>query len=370
MKKRLDQQGAVSLISVVIFIIIITIVIMAYLASALSQQRSAVNFDMSTRAYYSAESGIQDALRAFKADPGLNRQGCQPFIGGDTQGRLGDTSLDASGKAKDYGLSYTCQIIDRTPTDVTGTTAPFPNQETAMFRLSPVTIPDNGGDYELRIRWAKKPLSDGSVAGTLPTYTARSNESQDLPQITAWRDGSNSFYPMLRVSLISHPKANISRDTIRQNVAFLNPARDNSSLEFKKSGTNAGEGLVSNADCRQSASGGSYFCEKTIKLSEYDFTADALYLRVGSIYAATDFEVALMKGNASVKLADVQATVDVTGRAKDVYRRVRQAFPIAGGYFVDTTPDAAVISAEGICKLFSITDKPEEFNSKCNPLTD
>ncbi|MFO0970935.1 MAG: hypothetical protein U0520_01140 [Candidatus Saccharimonadales bacterium] len=363
MKKQLDQRGAVSLISVVIFIIIITIVILAYLASALSQQRSAVNYDMSTRAYYSAESGIQDALRAFKADPGLNRPDCKPFLGGDSQGRLGDTSLKPSGQPYDYGLSYTCQIIDRTPKNISGTTSPFPNQSTAMFRLNPVSLPSSG-NYVLRIRWSLKPTNTTPVSN-LPA--ARENSQQTLPQITDWKNANGEFNSMLRVSLINHPKTAISRDAIGQSVAFLNPAKQNSSLAFTKGSANSGDTLISNADC-QSTSG--YFCEKTINLNGYDFGSDILYLRVGSIYRSTDFEVTLSRGGIDVELADTQATIDVTGRAKDVYRRVRQAFPIAGGYFNDTTPDAAVISAEGICKLFSVTDKPEEFNSKCNPLTD
>ncbi len=343
---RLNQKGAVSLISVVIFIIIIMIVIMGYLASALSQQRTATNFDLSTRAYYSAESGIQDALRALADNPSLSKNTCTPY-GGAAAGKLGNTN------GYDYGLEYTCQIIDPEPGEVRGITEP--NQTTAMFRLNPKT----NNAQKLRIKWSLTNQSNGVV------YEAR--DRQDLPQITDWQ--ANKFNPMLRISLINHPLSSITRNQISQRVAFLNPADTDDPITFKRNADVAESDTLTNANCTNRTN--EYRCEKIITLDGYDFGADAVYLRIGSVYAATDFQVELLDSNNNpIDLTQTQVAVDVTGRAKDVYRRVRQAFPLSGGYFEDHDIDAAVVSAEGICKLFSITEKPEDFNAKCNPLTD
>lgn len=358
--KRVNQQGAVSIISVVIFITIITIIVSAYLVSALSQQRTAANFDMSTRAYYAAESGIQDALRELQKNPAsiIEKTDCKPFIGGSGTGDLGSV---------DIALSYTCQLIDTSPKAITGSVEP--QETTAMFRLVPKSAANNlaGNNFKLRLSWSMPPVPSEGGLDPVEPLVARSNDAKDLPSITQWKDANdNRYHAMIRLNVLSHPLGNsLNINDVTQNVSFLNPTNAEDELTFTKAGTLAQDKVLSNAQC---ANSGEYLCKKDINLNGYDFTSDAVYVRIGALYGKTDFQLELIDNTGrSVELVSAQATVDVTGKAKDVYRRVRQAFPLSGGYVLDDEPDAALISGEGICKYFSVTNNPADFKSKCDP---
>ena len=109
--KRLNQSGAVAMISVVIFSIIITILVSAYARTIISQQREAINYDLSTRAYYAAESGVQDVIRELKnpdSDVTKNGQqnckGASGYLGKNSSGKLGESD----------SLVITCQLVDLT----------------------------------------------------------------------------------------------------------------------------------------------------------------------------------------------------------------------------------------------------------------
>lgn len=348
--KKLDQRGAVSLISVVIFIIIITVVVMAYLTSALTAQRSSVNFDMGTRAYYSAESGIQDTLRAWSTNP-ISKQDCTPFIGGLT-GQLG---------SGDYGLDYTCQLIDTEPSSITGEVKP--QELTAMVKLNPKTP---GAVKKLRIKWSLSQIKtgDSSIPSTL---VPRDNGSQDFPTLGDWSD--QKFNAMIRLNLIKYAGGSAS-----ERVVFLNPATSsNDNLTLNASSEPTQEKTVSNASCAQSGSlvgnNNEFLCEKTLTLDNYNFAGDSIYARIGALYRSTNFSLELLDDKDDpVPLTNAQVTIDVTGRAKNVYRRIKQAFSLNGGYVEDNQPDAALISAEGICKQFSITNNPSDYKEFCDPL--
>lgn len=360
--KKLNQNGAVSIISVVIFILIITIVVTAYLGSALSQQRTSVNLDMGTRAYYAAESGVQDAARGLNADISLTQNTCKSstgsFIGGN----------GVVGASDQYGLSYTCQIIDPSPTEITGS---VDSSTTAMIRITPEGTPSTPNAILLKWSLKTKPSE--------PVLYPRNDNTQSLKKLSDWQDAAgNKWHPMLRVALLSHPlTGSFNRNQIGQNVVFLNPkagnfASPNSVTAFSK-GQNpydatVKENMINDATCVLSNAATDYSCEQLITLTDggYSFSQDQLYVRIGSLYGATNFSMQVLEDDQPFPLKNVQATIDVTGRAKDVYRRVKQAFPLSG-YVEDTNTDAAVVAGEGICKQFSVTNNPSEFDSKCNP---
>ncbi len=350
--KRINQSGAVSIVSVVIFITIITVVVFAYLLSSLSQQRNAVNFDMGTRAYYAAESGIQDAVRAMNPGSIVGKEDCKPFNGG-SSGKLGASAVD-------YGLDYTCQIIDPTPADITGVIEP--GGKTAMVKIEPASVGNNPG--KLVIKWSQK--TDSGEEPLIP----RDDGTQSLKKANQWSSNAGKWHSMLRLTVIDHPLTGpFSRANINQRVAFLNPVKDDVSLTFDKNLALSPENLISDAKCERSDNASSeYSCTKSITLTGYDFNAHTLYVRIGAIYRTTEFSLQIIdSANNPIQLNNAQVVVDVTGRAKNVYRRVKQAFPLTN-YVEDTETDSAVIAGEGICKNFSVTTVPTEFFEQCDPL--
>ncbi len=372
MNKKMNQSGAVALISVVVFATITTVVITAYLRSAVSQQKESVNYDLNNRAYYAAESGVQDAVRAIKNTPAsaVDKDTCTPLAGG---GLVGTSAS--------FNLSYTCQIVDVDPAELTGTVSP--NSQSVMIKLDPAVAPP-AGQYKIVVRWSPK-------SNTNVLYP-RGTDTPLFPPNNLWFQGGDTTKPvhaLLRVSVITHPNGSFNRTNINQRVAFLNPTDSTAAGSIPPSG-NGGwvlfdtgddiltqqEGLFNNAECYESddpaipATMGTYSCQRTIRLTNYNL-ANPTYIRIGSVYRSTDFSVTLTNSSdVVIPIKNSQITVDVTGKAgENTYRRIKQTVKL-DGYKIDSGPDAALIAGEGICKQVTLGTGVSTYQSGCNPLTD
>ncbi len=375
--KKLNQSGAVSLLSVVLFSIIITIVATVYVRTVVSQQKNAINYDLGNRAYYAAESGVQDAVRILKNDPSkrVNKSTCSP---------LNDLGvLGASGTA--YSLSYTCQLITVNPRALNGSLGEnWSNNATTRILPADSTQP---GPFTIRISWSKK-KQDGSTDPV--TSVARTGAVAEFPPKYRWFalsgsviDNNRPIHPLLRATLVNRPIASANSSQTQQRVTFLNPTvvahggsqvfTTSESLESQQAK------LFTNASCYNSDSipagfkGGDYSCYQDINLgSGYDFNAQAIYLRLSTFYSGTDFSVKLISGSGAseqeVSLKDSLITIDVTGKAGgNIFRRIQQDVSIGGEFAYDSTPDASIVAGEGICKNYSLGVNPLSFKSNCTP---
>lgn len=371
MNKKLDQKGAVSIISVVIFATIITVLITAYLRSAVSQQAEATNYDFSTRAFYTAESGIQDTLRIMKSDQSrqATKDTCSPFT---------ENSSGMIGPAE-FNLNYTCQLVSFNPTEISGSVVP--NKESAVIELQPSSLVVSPN---IEIRWSQQYNPDATVPGDI-LYP----QSYDVPifrPINKWYRGGDDQRPvhaLLRVAVIRHPRnTTYTRDQISQQVVFFNPtdaAKKQSPADLTINGATVGrqqEQLFNNAECYPSNSTPadknmkSYSCRQTINISDYDFSSQRIYLKISSLYRPTSFSAELISGGSTVSLLNTQAEIDITARAGgDVYRRVKQKVPL-GGYQISRGVDAALVAGEGICKQLTLGAVTDVYRSECNPLVD
>lgn len=346
--KKLNQQGAAAILSVVIFAIIITVVVTAYLRSSLAGQVEAMNFDYGTRAYYSAEAGIQDAVRALNTDPTLSKDTCDTFIPTST-GDLG----------AGMGLSYTCQLIDSTPSTINFNVAQDKN---GMSRMQPADLTGLTPDFNLVVRWSKKTGNELLKArpGTDAVFSGQSEWS------------GKAWHPALRISLLSYSK-NDASPAIAQRVMFLNPLSAGSATiptitPVAATKIQASDEMVQSAQCYDGDSGssfGDYLCQKTLHLDGFALNTKAFFVRAHSLYSSTDVELFLTPTSSTtpVPLTGSVVQVDVTGKAGSTFRRVRQSFNLNNGVMIDNLPDAAVVGGDGICKYYSITDDPADFDN-------
>jgi hypothetical protein len=246
-----------------------------------------------------------------------------------------------------------------------------------MIRLK-VKNPSPTDTYKLVIRWSKK-LDSTAPAGTTP-LEPRNTTNQNFTSEQTWLTGtglSSSVHPVLRASVISYPSSGAtSRAAITQNVLFLNPVKaavaGSGASTITKPAVGAvqpsGEGLVQQASCYSqdpnlsTESFGGYSCQEEITLSSYNFATDAVFLRLRSIYGSdTKAQVFLQNGSTPLPFENVAATIDVTGKSGDVFRRVRQTVPISNGISTDTLPEAAVVGGDGICKLYRVGTTAAQF---------
>lgn len=354
--KRLNQQGAVAMISVVLFSIIISILAMAYARTIIAQQRQSINYDLSTRAYYAAEAGVQDAIRGLNADPAILEAGqnvCKSgatYMGGSIDGTLGDSQ---------GALAYTCQLVDPTPSVLSGSTT----SDSALWKIA--TPQNSAQGYAVTVKWSNPSSSD-------QTLIPREGDSKLMPPIGVWQSAGGNYHPLLRVSFISAP-AGATRSDYGQEVYFLNPTSQNPTpIDVNpQAGIQQDEKkVVQNSKCEAGDNSGGFKCSQTFGVPKSLVDAGSLYMVVHSVYAKTNYEITLAeKTGKELGFKNNVVTIDVTAKAGDVFRRVRQQVPVGGGYKESWFDASGLVVGDGICKLFTVGTSPVQFSSSCN-LTD
>jgi Tfp pilus assembly protein PilX len=354
------ESGAASMIVVIFMSIILTIVTLGFIRIAINEQRTATDDDLSARAYYAAESGLEDAKRAIAkklVDPTtvLNENTCDPPAGY-------NAVLSAT---TEFDTEYTCQLIDFTPSKVT-TEFSSPNQ-VKQFQLKPVDAADNPTTYDsLTLRWhidAVSPDGDGAVSGGGPVFI-RPATATNIPQNGSW-----NFPAMMKVTLISYPDGTpanrINEPDIVAATVLVSPNTVSGANGFTAnvfpggaSVNSAVDKRVYGADCIDSNNNMS--CTMVFDLSGIKTAGNRIVdVRISNLYEATTAELTMSDGGTPVFFKDAQVVVDVTGRAGGVYRRVEAALDLTNPNLL---PDFAIQSATNICKDFTFTDVTSGFS--------
>lgn len=357
--KSLNQKGAVSLISVLIFSTIITIVASAYMSSIVSQQRQSITYDHSNRAYYAAESAVQDAARALLSDPNLRQNGqnsCRPLR----------PAPEPTYNQQVQNIGYTCQLITVNPTSIVEQVDPA---RSAFLQLRPAdTSLPSGQEWRLRIRWSRDTGPEGGAGEKVP----RADNSKLFPPLSQWgNEDGEPYHPVLRFALISVPNSGITRSNVRQRTLFLNPTQAAETLQLNFTEPQPDESVVRNANCTVT---GSYGCEFTVRLSssDYRFTSHKHYILVRSLYEGTDFEVTLQRCTASnvcteVSLTNTQAVIDVTAQSNQVFRRIQQRVRLTNDDKIFNGLDGVITAGDGICKTFKLGTTAAQYEAGCDP---
>lgn len=324
-----------SLLTVIFLALLLTIVTVSFIRLAIIEQRQATDDDLTTRAFYAAESGVEDGKRALALSQSggtvnLNADVCQP------------ADVVPSGLlSADLSTEYTCQLIHLTPGDFLA----------QLDAWEAVTIPLTSADpfNKVKIEWHQPEASQ--------PYTVRGNSDLGLPTAPDW---ISAEYPsMLRAAIFWHPPGSTFASTspdVGQYALFINPASSNNPL------SSANNGQVVNGFCDAAVAGGGYACSATIT-GVSPPGPRVFYLRLQSLYVGTDVRVTLLDNSGEVDLEDVQAAIDVTGRAGDVYRRIEARVPLT--QFDYPFPDIALWSNTDICKNFTVTNDILGYNNTC-----
>ena len=330
-RHKLNQSGSMSLLTVIFLALLLTIVTISFIRLAIIEQRQATDDDLTTRAFYAAESGVEDGKRALAlwqsgGAVNLNEDVCQP------------ADVVPSGLlSADLSTEYTCQLINLAPG----------NFLARLDAWEGATIPLNSGGSafnRVQIEWHLPEAGQ--------PYGVRGNSDTDLPTVPDW---ISAEYPaMLRTAVFWHDAgATFASSSVDQYALFINPAASNAALN------STNDRQVVNGFCQPAVAGGGYACTATVTVVSSSTTD--FYLRLQALYTATDVRVTLFNGNNPnpVLLEDVQAAIDVTGRAGDVYRRIEARVPLT--QFDYPFPDIALWSNTDICKAFSVTDDTADY---------
>lgn len=369
-----NQVGAVSLFVVVFAALLMTVVTVGFIQLMVKDQQQATASDLSQSAYDSAQAGVEDAKRLLLAlqacgesadikceqyRTAVSSGACSTLSDASIVANTGGETLIEQGGSDDAMLdqAYTCVTIDPNPTAYR---RPLLRNQSLIVPLRAV-----GEFNRVEINWFTRSDAGGNTAAL------ESADTVLLPPVdNKW--WASSAPPILRTQLIQTGESfqlNDFEDAAGASTLFLYPRATGSetgdfALNARRSPTTA----PTPVKCRPNFNTSNYACSMTLALpapKNGSLMNRGANLRLSSLYNDTQIELKLLNtAGEYVKFDSVQAEVDSTGRANDLFRRVKARVELTASM---PYPEAAVDIAGNLCKEFFVTDDPAEYESSCTP---
>lgn len=373
-----NQQGFVSLFTVIFFMLLITIITVGFLRIMAAEQRQSLDHDLTASAEAAAQSGIEDAKRAIlkynslpDTDPlkaqlatALTSTSCNALFS--SAAIRTALNLNANGSINNQsGLNEynTCLSVDLTTADYVGSAS------TGKSEFIPLKAENNNQFEQIMISWHLASQTVGTDGDGQPGAYA---PGLLLPPVTGANSWSTGGYPAyLRVEVFGYPQGNFNRSNIDSlsKTVFLVPNASNNAAAVN-SATPIDLGAVDPRGADQTKLNligvrcngtppnvpiGTYACSARLQLQNgQPSTSNQYYLRVTPLYSSTHFRVQMLHNSSTVvNFNGVEPLVDSTGRASDVFRRIQSRIRL------DSTadlPEYSVESAGDICKTMQVSD--------------
>ncbi len=338
-----DQSGLVAIIVTLIIMFVLSITVLSFATTSRRNGRQALDRQLSTQAFYAAESGINDALAVIRpkvtaGQPVTAKTTCEP--GGDySQSNI----LDASA-----GLAYTCLLVDAAPKELVYDNVSTSHSQVIPFRSSGAI------DY-MELKWNSSsyvsPIS--GCPGGVPTPPS-------FPSSAAW--GCNAS-GVLRIDVVDVSGGDFKRNAVPIKTFFIYPTTAASPGIQDVAAISNGSVVAGN--CLDPAPT-CHFKMNLVSNRPY-------YLRIRAIYSSINLRITAPSAGNNQPIYGAQATIDATGKANDVLRRVQVHVPISANY---DFPDYAIQSGRSICKIANLTDNlvniepsnaPADVSAACAP---
>jgi hypothetical protein len=320
-----NQQGLAAIMVTIILMLVLTLIVLSFAKISRREQRNALDRQLSTQAFYAAESGINDARAAVKtwatsANPVEQAKlksdymsDCTTFASPPIANLPLGIPLAGSGAA-----SYTCVFVDPSPTSLEFTKSNKP-------QIFPIEDKNGVAITSLEIEW-----DDGSGGNDFSGCPPLNNNPQSLPP------GSGCDAPVLRVELVD---GSTPGGLTSSKVYFLYPSPSGAGTLSYASPT----GTTALGNCTV---GTSKKCEVTLG----GLSATKYYVRIKSIYKPAAMTISANGGN--VQFIGAQAILDATGKATDVERRIQVR--IKTNTLATNVPLYGLEGNDQICKKYSL----------------
>jgi len=374
------QRGAVSLFVVVFTALLVIIVTVGFVQLMIRNQQQATQSDLSQSAYDSALAGVEDAKRAMVIAKKCANDSA-PTICQNIETKL-DSELCSTlstifeGSAADerkikqtnsdelLDQAYTCvKVIQNTP-DYTRK-----GLQPGKSHFIPLRVAAGESFDKVEIKWfTREDISeDFNGDNTLPTDF----ESTPLPPTGDDARWGKTVPPLLRSQLIK-TNGSFLLDSLETtggsgnaSTLFLYPSNIGPALPFSADPGFEGptHSTPQKVKCDNDRfSEGDFACTATLTLPG---AITGGYLRLSAFYNKTRYKVVMKNGDTVVKFHGVQPEVDSTGRANDLFRRVKARVQFESTDF--PYPEDALDLYGSLCKDFSVTSKIEHYDSgDCN----
>lgn len=293
----------VSLITTIVISILLMIITTSMVALMIGEQRQATDANQSIRAFYAAEAGVEDALLKLSQNPTLT-QDCAAT----------EQAVDAPNL-----LYVTCQKIYSTSNRLTG--------ELGIDEVLQLEV--DKSFQSMSLSWE---MSD-PVGPTGPYYNPSNFEIMNPGQIRWNHPAVMELTDVEYNTQIdpSQPNCGNNIAAICMQTIVVSPGGDGQGnrrrYNIQQKGANPNRGSCNEAN-------GTYKC--TVLIRNFDNNGGGGHvIRLKSRYAGTNYQLQFFpdpNGNGAPRpMPDQNATVEVTARAGDIYRRVVAKVPIRSG---------------------------------------
>jgi type II secretory pathway pseudopilin PulG len=343
-RERLNERGIASILFAMIMMIVITLIVLALAQVSRRGQQETLDTQLSTQAYYAAESGVNDVLSAM---PTLIQDG-KPLdnpdcpLNQDYKNALGGATYSSTIAP---GVSYICAKVDPNPKNLV-----FSSISTSQSTVS--MIETNALTGSLTFQWGATDGTRDNAAsnGGCPTadVVSKSGSNPALPQFNAW---NGCQFGLLRFDIVHLTSpASLTRGKLFNNTTavYAVPTKDATGLPTANinSPNSAPKAVMVPAACNSGT------CQISLNVGGYNEFAIRMQAMYAGISGLTIGATPLSANGNPITFHDSQASIDVTGKAQNVLRRIKVFVPI--GLSDSNTPGYALSSGGTLCKQFMI----------------
>jgi len=340
----INERGFASVVVALIMVLVLGLISTGFAQLSRKEQNSALNKQLAAQANYAAESGINDALSDIKlgritanGGSGLNPASKSICMTPSAPAKTNNQTLNLE---KD--VTYRCLLVDLAPTELEWASVEPETNRTLSFNTDGLT--------DLTFNWES-------------LDSARKNNFRS-PSDTSFTPKSGWNSPAVIQFMIVPVPAN---DRISRNpasfTAYLYPSTGSSNT-VAYSTVAADQGKIVPGNCIAGK------CSVTI--SGLGATgANTFLVYMFTYYDSANISASARNGGTQIPFKDSQAMIDVTGKARNVLKRLNVRVPIKQITGIDTSPQSMpnfALEAQNICKRikssesFTIYDRPTEFD--------
>jgi len=338
-----NQDGLVSFMVALFIMLMLTLIVLSFATITRREQRQTLDDQLSSQAFYAAETGVNDARKVLSTTPNKSVTDCNLGAAG-----FSNNVLDgASGL-----ISYTCLLINPSPSSLQ-----YPDIPQGTSQIFPVTSASGTNITSITVNWQNKLTNSTSNRGiNCPT------SGNGFPTITSYT--ASCDMPVLRIDIVPLGAIAPNRPNLIANTKtfFMFPQKNIGAQTVNFSTANTGD--IVRGNCLTTTSP---LCGLTIT----NLSQPSYFLRIRAIYEDASVSITASDvSNPTINLSGAQAIIDSTGKANDVLRRIQVRIPVIGASNVPA-PDFAIQSANSICKRFfvgaGINAGTDQTDSVCIP---
>lgn len=371
-----NQRGVSAIFIVIFATILLSLISVSFIGLMLKDSSRSTDDEQSQGAYDAAMAGIEDGKRVLlecnrgtnstqkqNACDAINAKECSTAIDAGIAGSAGDDEVavqSSSSGGNELNLAYTCVIVSPDTPDYVGVLGD--NDSSAVIPLRSVAGFSHVDVYWFDRNDAETPQVPNVATTDLPTLNT-TNWPVDRP-------------PVLRVQVMQYKDGNLVGaqfdDNSYAHTLYLYPSQIGlSSMSAGLDGRRSGTASPQLAWCNNGTYPvNGYSCHVSIALPGIPEVGATpanrrTYLRLTSIYNGANYKVVLNNSGAVVNFDNAQPSIDSTGRANDLFRRVETRVGIVSDL---PYPRATVDINGNFCKTFSVGSAVGDYNAgSCTP---